>query len=194
MGLRINGIDGSYSVPNVNKRAYRFAKFEARMTFGVRGADGRPQDKTVDVKPKIQPAWNFITGRAANHKPCNDYFKSLRRNVTLKQVLEEGDIILHCLVPKEGHTFDELPDANTAGRDIGIDPSYLLDPDSMGLAATLIHELAHVAGGTTNPRDDHAGEAEEALNHCLCQSKFRSGTLGVLELPELRSAGRQRLA
>jgi hypothetical protein len=135
------------------------------------------------MKRKIDVAWVFVTKRAAAHTPCNNYFKTLLRNKSLKEVLAEGDIILHCLVPKDGYTLADLPDACTAGRDIGINP-YLLIDEKIGLAPVLIHELAHVAGASTNP-DPYVKQsiaAEKALLHCLCSKQYRPEAIGSIQL------------
>ena len=41
---------------------------------------------------------------------------------TLKEVLLEDDIVVHCLEPKGGHSYDDLPYADTAGRESGSTP------------------------------------------------------------------------
>lgn len=193
MALRINGAGKKYIVPNVLSRTYKYTAFDGpTLTFTVKMANGKVEDKVVNVKTKIEEAWRFVTDRAAVHKPCNDYFKTLARKKTLREVLAEGDIIVHCLVPKEGHTFEELPNANTAGRDIGIDPGLLLE-EPIKLACTLIHELAHVAGATTNPADSNAIAAEKALQSCLCAGQFRPEALGLIQQIELRRYGGSRI-
>lgn len=179
MALIMN-IKGKYHglVPNVLSQIYRFRGFEDEV-LTARFDDGT--SKSANVTRQLKEAWSFITQRAniAGGK-CNAYFKSLPRGKTLKAVLDEDDIVLHCLEPKPGHTYDDLPHADTAGRDIAIDPALLFQTSRV-LACTLIHELAHVAGATTNKSDADAGAAEEALEHCLCHSQFHLGTVGTIE-------------
>jgi len=188
MGLLINGISGKYSIPTVLSKAYKYAAFEPTLKLKVNAKEGS-EDKSIAVQTKIDAAWRFITKRAAVYKPCNDYFKTLVRKKTLKEVLDEGDITLHCLTPKEGHSFDDLPAANSAGRDIGIHPSLFLEKDDV-LACTLIHELAHVAGATTNTRDKNAGTAESALKCCLCKAEYNPDNLGLIPIEK---SGESRL-
>jgi len=181
-------------IPNVLSRVYKFAAFEQEvLTFRVTELNGKEVEKRVNVRSELNQAWSFVTQRAARHKPCNEYFKTLRRKKTLQQVLDEGDIVLHCLLPKEGHTFEDLPDADTAGRDIAINPLRFLDMPIV-LGPILIHELAHVAGATTNPRDKDAIAAERALKHCLCAAQFRPGALGAIQKIELPGYEDSRLA
>jgi hypothetical protein len=184
MALRINGIDGKYILPNVLRIKYKFSAFDGpTLTYSQSLPNGRSQVKSVNIKGKIDPAWAFVTGRAAAHTPCNNYFKTLLRNKSLKEVLAEGDITIHELVPKDGYTLADLPDACAAGRDIGINP-YLLIDATIGLAPVLIHELAHVAGASTNPDpyDKQSLAAEKALLHCLCSKHYRPEALGSIQL------------
>jgi hypothetical protein len=192
--LLINGVDGKYPVPNVNKKKYKFTAFEQTMTFSVKPSEGGAEVRQIiNVKSKIEAAWNFIITKAAVHPPCNAYFKTLARKKTLKEVLDEGDITLHCLEPKKDYNLNDLPDANTAGRDIGIDPTLLLESDSAKLGCILVHELAHVGGATTNVDDQDAIAAEKALKFCRCGNLFRPEALGILQERKLHRDGGSRI-
>lgn len=181
--LRINGIGGEYSVPRtLNVRKFAFGKFGDTLRSGGEEVDANA------AKEKLEDAWKFVTTRAALHKPCNDYFKSLPQGKTLQQICQ-GTITLHALWPQEGYTFANLPAAETAGNDIGLNPVLLfLDKDA--LRGTLIHELAHIGGATTNPRDpyDKAIAAERALTHCLLSSQFDRDNVGIRIQMRLRNA------
>src|SRR5437763_7381752 len=172
MALRINGVTGTFSVPRVPKN-YRFTAFTPTLKVRIT-TDGGSEEQSVNVKSKLEQAWQFVTQRAARHAPCNAYFKTLFRKKSLQEVLDEGDITLHCLEPKDGFSSDDLPDANTAGRDIGIFAGLLFETDPNKLSCTLVHELAHVAGATTNSVDPDAIAAERSLKSCLCAGQFRS--------------------
>jgi hypothetical protein len=165
-------------LPNVLSQIYRFRRFEGE-EITAKFPDGSL--KKANVVGQLNAAWNFVNQRAnISRGSCNAYFKSLSRGKTLKQVIEEGSIVIHCLEPKNGHTYGDLPDADTAGRDIGVDPTLLFETNHV-VACTLIHELAHIAGAPTSKSDPNAGAAEESLNHCLCVSQFRLGLLGSIE-------------
>lgn len=195
MALRINGIGGKYIIPNVLSNIYRYTAFDGPvLKYRATTKDGKVEEKSINVKKIIDSAWIFITKHAATHKPCNEYFKTLPRKKTLREILTEGDITLHSLEPKGQHTIEHLPDANTAGRDIGISP-YLLIVDPDGLAATLIHELAHVGGASTNPDPGNPTSiaAEKALQFCLCKKRFRPEALGSIQIIEPRGAGDSRI-
>ena len=177
MAMKINGVDGTFNVPRVVKD-YLFVKFDRSMTAGM--AIG--PDKTVDVKIALEAAWKGVVQRS-NQKPCNEYFKTLFRQKTLTEIINEGDIVLHRLEPKAGFGYSILPNANTAGRDIGIDPSLFFDPSAAALVCTLIHELAHVGGASTDAGAalPQAHAAEKALMSCACQQQYRSNILGSIK-------------
>ena len=176
MALLINGITVKASLPGLLGKVYKYEAFSVPFQLGVTSG-GKTVVKTVDVKKVLDSAWSHILTRA-KHKHCNDYFQSLSRGKTLSDVIAEGDITLHCLVPKPGHQPNEIPLANTAGRDIALDPGLLLSSDSNELVCTLIHELAHVAGATTDKYSSNAGEAEAALQSCQCKSHYNPQNLG----------------
>jgi hypothetical protein len=178
MALKINGVTGTYTVMRLNK-PYRNTAFEPTLKLRVT-TDGGSQEKSFDVKMILEQAWKQVE-RKADLKPCNEYFKTLFQKKTLKQILVEADITLHCLEPKDGHTYAEVPDANTAGRDIGINPSLFLDKDASALACVLVHELAHVGGATTNAIAPDAHAAELALNSCMCTKYYDKDIVGRIE-------------
>ena len=185
MAARINGITGTYTVPNVNRIKYKFSAFDGpTIEYTEQAPNGQPIRKSVNTKRLIEDAWRFAAERAAGQKACNDYFRTLPRKKTLREVLDEGAITFHCLVPKANYTFDDLPEACTAGRDIGFNPMVLIQ-NQAGLAGTLIHELAHVAGASTNPdaSDARSIAAETALLHCGCRQQFRKEAIGSIGFP-----------
>jgi hypothetical protein len=178
MALKINGIDGTFPLPTLLGKKYVYAKFDAQMTATMN--DGGT--KVIDIKPKLNSVWADLE-RKAKLKPCNDYFKTLSRlnAVSLEDVMKAGDITMHLLEPKPGSTYADVPYANTAGRDIGIDPNLLFAPQS-DLVCTLVHELAHVAGATTNAFADFAlaHAAEAALPMCGCARQYQNTTVGSI--------------
>lgn len=183
MVMKINGIDGTFPIPRV-LRNYVFTKFDSMMTATM--ANGT--QSTVDIKVALNKAWQGV-GQRSNQKACNEYFATLFRQKTLAQILAEGDIVLHRLEPKTGYKYSDLPDANTAGRDIGIDPNLFFDSDPAVLVCTLIHELAHVGGASTDAGAPaaKAHAAEKALVSCSCKAQYRKDVLGSIK--DIRSSG-----
>lgn len=173
----MNGITGSYPTPPLAKQ-YSYARLDTILTLGL-STDAGTVQKTIDVKNLLERAWQAVT-RKSDNKLCNDYFKSLFRKKTLKEVLTEGDITLHMLEPKPGRDWSVVPYANASGRDIGLNPELFIDGDADVVACTLIHELAHVAGASTNagaPKAE-AHAAELALMSCSCKKQYDKDILG----------------
>jgi hypothetical protein len=160
-------------VPSIYKN-YKYVPLEKTMSFNV---NGKPV--TVDIEARFNAAINLVMSKAQIGK-CNVYFRSLPRKVALIDVINEGPIFLYYLAPAEGFGEDVVPLANTAGRDIGVNISYLANNDPGGLACTLIHELAHVAGATTDkyaPAPENIA-AENSLKHCGCSKLFQKDSVG----------------
>jgi hypothetical protein len=183
MAMKINGIAGALIVPNVNKQKYRYVKFDATLKATVGGIL-----KTVTVRSALESAWTGVVQRS-NTKSCNECFTQLSRKKTLAQILGEGDLVLHLLEPKQGYSDADVPDGNAAGRDIGLHPWLFFNPDPLALTCTLIHELAHVGGASTDAgaAPDIAHAAEKTLLSCDCKAQYRSGVLGSIKL--MRSVG-----
>ena len=137
--------------------------------------------KTIDIQPKLASVWTAVEQKA-RMGTCNDYFKTLNSGKSLAEILSDGDITIHLLEPKAGSTYADLPYANTAGRDIGIDPNLLFDAQQSNLVCTLIHELAHVGGATTNvgAAFAQAHAAEAALPKCGCSAQYQRTTIGSI--------------
>jgi hypothetical protein len=195
-------------VPSVLKIKYKYAPFgldrhglqeKIQAYLGSKGvANAQIQDLIHNWNPtvtgKIEKAWGFISRVAARSEKCNKYFKSLPKGKTLRQILQEDHITIHCLVPKDGYTFADVVAANTdtGGPHIGIHPDLIIFTSESGfpgrnlkgydsvfeLASTLVHELAHVAGATTNASDEkHGLDAENSLPPCGC-GKADSANVG----------------
>ena len=164
MKILVNGIDkGEFSLPNFAIHGGRCKAFDSDEVVVILR---RLKMSVDDVGTRVSAAFRTIQSRCAVTPTCNRYFASLRRKLTLAQVLEDGPISIHCLLPIDGRsTWEQLPSAITADRDIAISPVVFGDkPDE--LTKTLIHELAHIAGATTNKGDKNALEAELSLPPC----------------------------
>jgi hypothetical protein len=142
MALLFAGITTDTLPPNINKRTYLYRRFEKTEA-------GTATTATTDAMKRINDAWKQVQTRASM-RSCNEYFQALSRGVSLRQVLDELPITLWVLRPREGYTLEDVPLANSAGRDIGIKPSLLEAGSALELVCTFIHELAHVAGASTN--------------------------------------------
>ena len=180
MALLFAGITTEGSRPNVGRRTYTYTRFNG------------DEPGTSDNLDRCKDAWKHVQKRAGM-PTCSAYFHGLTRHRTLRQVLDEGPITLWLLHPVEGYTEKDVPLANSAGRDIGIKPVLLEPGNQAELACTLIHELAHVAGASTNKakEDPHSLDAEKALKKCACGKKYNEDNLGYHILTQ--NAGKFRI-
>lgn len=196
MNLRINY--GKEIVPIVPSKKYKITHFkvdkEFRMTETGETKDGQEIQISTNVKAKIEEAWRFVTEKAAAHKRCNNYFRGLTKGLTLKEVLKQGPIIVHRIQPLDNYTTADIPFGTSSGRDIGINPGLLYGADISHLACTLIHELAHVAGATTDPNSPQGHDAEKALDHCLCHDRYDRDVVGETDDPASESGRLYRIA
>ena len=192
MALQINGVTGTFDVPRV-VGSYLFTSYERTMKFRVIVSEKVSQEKTVNVQSKFEAVWRLVEEKA-KRKPCNEYFAKLARKKTLKEVLDEADIILHLLQPKPKFGPEVLPLANAAGRDIGLNPAFLNEEDNQAIACTLVHELAHIAGATTNPNAKDAHAAELALTSCKCTSFYDKDIVGINNGFQIKPSATSRVA
>ena len=173
--LKINGITGNYGTIRAQIRGkYNYGPFTKTITYQVTDAKGRKTVKTVDVKKKITTAWRFVTTRAAAHRPCNLYFQRLPGKKSLAQLLKQR-IVLHALVPRKGYTDQDLPRGAGSVSAIGLNLLLFVDKGTAEMQATLIHELAHLGGAST---DSTSLQAENALKHCLMPKHFDPKAVG----------------
>ena len=192
--MKINGIDGKYGIIRGPLRSgYNYGLFPKTLSFFVINKMTKSRTrKSVDVKRELEGAWLFISRKAAAHQACNQYFRKLARGKSLAQVVKEP-IVLYALQPKPGKTDDDLPRGATGpgGKVIGLNLLLVAAQDRASLCATLIHELAHVAGASL---DSRSIEAETALKHCLLSQHFDPKALGVLHEREMERIAPKRIA
>ncbi len=190
--MKINGINGKYGTTRGPLRSgYNYGPFPKTLTFDV--TDPRTKKttrKNLDVKGEIDKAWLWISKKAAAHRPCNNYFRKLARGKSLAQILKEP-IVLHALQPKPGKKDSDLPRGASGGKSVGINLLLIADQNRAALCATLIHELAHVAGASISKTSI---EAETALKHCLLSQQFDPNALGVLHEREMERFAPTRVA
>ena len=144
-------------------------------------SSGKSVTRTVDVWRVLGLAIAFINNKVKRHDPCNAYFRKLRRGKSLREVVESEDVYLHRIEPLAGFTEDDLPRGISVGAHVGL-PLYVLADSNLGVVtASLIHELAHVAGAPRYKEDPTSHLAEEALKYCLFPSQYDPSAVGALE-------------
>ena len=170
------------------------------------------QAAEIAVLSRFEGACRQICGKCATHAPCNAYFATLGAGLSLADLLawhirisywgpvskaggEEGGV-MGAEFLRSGTTANGEPWAMIAVTEVSL-------RSDIALAATLVHELAHVAGapGATEEQRAALGKkrqgaeyerpirAERALQSCLLPKQFDPGALGVLQGPEWRGSG-----
>jgi hypothetical protein len=176
MGLIYN--EGKESVPNILRRAYKYTNITNVPSLKINN-----RMITINFKKRVDNAWKYIQNNCAKNKDCDAYFKKLSKGMTLTEILGK-DVIVHHLTPKDGYEEFDLPEANSAGKDIGfsiwafIDGNKGVETTDQQLAATLLHELAHFGGATSDSGGDHALDAENSLIPCGLKQFFNKDAKG----------------
>ncbi len=159
---------------------------------------------SIDVAARFEEAIGHIRQKCCAHTPCNDYFRSLGRGVSLSDLLD-WNVYLYFWVPKERAAPQqegsfEVVDAEVIATNPDTTYACIVVSEfalmsKLRLAATLVHELAHVAGavgGTSDQRTEAARDrtsqayqtliaAEKALKSCLLTPQFSPDALGLVD-------------
>ncbi|UPY34872.1 hypothetical protein [Sediminicoccus sp. KRV36] len=160
----------------------------------------------VDVLARFNAAAAYVGGKCAASRPCNTYFSTLGKNLSLSDLLGWSIVFYFWKpvsrvgpVPAVGETMPALQaemisaSYQTSFAQIVVSEFSLVS--DIKLAATMVHELAHVAGAPGANDDGRATAAadpgsalykeliaaEMALKACLLPRQFNSGALGVLQ-------------
>jgi len=105
--------------------------------------------------------------------PCNKYFRSLAQGRSFEQIWKDKTIFLD-LSPSNAPNFYGATHSND--KDIAISAWCLDTQNRWMVAATIVHELAHVGGAPGGA--SHA--AEKATNKCSFQPQYDPTILGEL--------------
>ncbi len=170
MPIKFN-FGAKYSIPRVLRTKYTFASIQAEYVLLL----GGKEKITVNVEKQVTAAWKHLEEKCAKSQACNEYFKGLPGGKDLQEWMTGTDFTIHLITPKTNartgktYTEEDLPEANSAGNDIGI--SLFAFADMKGkteaFAAMLLHEIAHTAGASSDAEDKkHALDAENALIPC----------------------------
>jgi hypothetical protein len=202
---------------------YNTAKFPRTLTPSDL-LKGLFKEKQVDVAARFAKAMDYVSGTCAKHAPCNKYFRSLGKGLSLADFFA-WEIRFWFYKPAqkaapEGFSADRIgvtvgevisSGTNAEGRPwarIAIGEPALVS--HIKLAATIVHELAHLAGakGATAEQAarasaDKEGDeyksliaAETALKHCLLGKQFDKEAIGLLhdDIPGWRGRGGRWIA
>jgi hypothetical protein len=165
MPLRYNFGQSNIVIPNVLSDVYRYTKLEEIYQIEM----SSKTKISVNSKKRIGDAWKHIETNCGRIAECNGYFAKLTKKMTLVEILKNVTFTVHRLIPKGKYTEEDLPEANSAGLDFALSMyTFLEKKTTEALAATILHEIAHFAGATTNARDDDPKglDAENSLIPC----------------------------
>jgi hypothetical protein len=120
----------------------------------------------------LKSAIAIINNRIKSYKPCNDAFKALPGGKTLAGLWADATIWINFDPSKVVKDFGA-----TRGKDITI-TAYSLRMGRWTVAATLVHEMAHVNGAGGGD-----AKAEDTLLKCLLHGLHDPGIIGQLLKP-----------
>jgi hypothetical protein len=133
--------------------------------------DGTRWDEYSDPKIKkiLEQAIFILRHNVRGMRPCEDAFSALPGGRTFTQVLDDASVFVSFdpAGPNSGRT-----DA-VGGKEITIGAREFR-VGRWSVAATLVHELAHVNGA-----DAVGADAENTLRSCGFSSHFRPGVVGA---------------
>ena len=137
--------------------------------------DGTKWDPYTDknVLDTLKRALFILKHNIRGMRPCNDCFKKLPGGRSFQDVFDDATVFISFdpSGPDSGATDDN-------GKDITISASEF-KVGRWSVAATLVHELAHVNGAAGDNMD-----AENTLNCCGLKGLFRADAVGLQDPSE----------
>lgn len=195
--------------------SYTSYKFPPTVTVPAQYGKGG----SLAVKDLFASAFDELE-RCARNKLCNKHFKLLGKGLGLSDILEEWQFYFFAFGPEGGHgvwpkddkgvTFahvvGQYPEAKFA--ECGIHITALRSAEF--LAATLLHEFAHIAGAPGASDQDYALHAagklprekltqlhlaEQAVLVCGLRQQYKESVIGALDhIKKERDAEPKRIA
>jgi len=138
-------------------------------------ADGTRWDPYADPRTRriLDQALFILRHNVHGMRPCNSCFSRLPGGRTFDDVFDDPTVFLSF---DPSGPFSGRTDA-VGGKEVTIGASEFRI-GRWSVAATIIHELAHVNGASAT-----TGDAESMLNCCGFRAHFRPGAIGVNDLP-----------
>ena len=122
----------------------------------------------ADKKKVVERALWILKHNVKGMKPCNDCFKKLPGGRTFDDILDDPDVYIH-YDPNNGGQFY----GSTIGKDVTVS-EYSIRMGRWTVAATLVHEFAHVNGASGSTHD-----AEATLPCCGMQGLYNRTIIGA---------------
>ena len=136
--------------------------------------EGTPVEKErLEKLKRVKGILDRLAGSLDRQGPCNKYFRSLARGRSFGQIWNDNTIFLD-LSPSNAPNFYGATHSND--KDVAISVWCLDTQNRWMVAATVVHELAHVGGAPGGA--SHA--AEKAADECSFQPQYDPTILGEL--------------
>jgi hypothetical protein len=122
-------------------------------------------------------AMNYVDTKIKKHQPCNACFKKLPRHKTLLEIWDSNDVWVSYF------TTTAALGETRGDRDIAVSESAFKE-GRMTVVATIMHELAHIAGapgGKALEDGKPNNQAESVLKCCLLGDMFDPNALGAID-------------
>lgn len=140
------------------------------------------QNLALFILRGMNEALQFIQSKVLVHRPCNECFKRLPKRRSFADIWNDKDTWIHYNGRSRSFGFHRPGTKEIAICYNAFIPVIIGSgiPNSMQVAATIVHELAHVGGaeGDASKRDN---SAENTLKFCLLTSMFKPDVFGVIE-------------
>jgi hypothetical protein len=124
----------------------------------------------------------FLSNKVKVHKPCNDCFRRLPGKRSFQELWDDPDVWIHYNGASTSLGFHRpgTKDIAVCFKSFMSPPGQPGKPNSMQVAATIVHELAHVNGAEGDPakRDN---SAENSLRFCLLTQMFNPDVFGAID-------------
>lgn len=144
--------------------------------------DERSRNVAGFITIGLGEALRFIIDRVKVHKPCNDCFARLPGRRSFAQIWDDPDVWIHYNGRSTSYGF-----SRPASKEIAVCFKSFMSsvaapgkPNSMQVAATIVHELAHLNGAEGDPRK-RDNSAENSLRFCLLTQMFKPDVFGAID-------------
>lgn len=139
--------------------------------------DDTPEKKEAwRIMELLGKAVEYIDSKVKKHTPCNDYFRKLPNKKTFKELWDDPKYWINFSSKTPEFGFTREP------NDIAIGKASFTEGNYLVVAATIVHEFAHLGGAPGKAAQPPSNAAETALKFCLLTQQFDPNVFGVLDL------------
>lgn len=144
--------------------------------------DTREANVAYFILRGMNEALQFVEQKVKVWRPCNECFKRLPGKRSFKDIWDDPDTWIHYNGKSLSLGFQRpgTKEIAVCFRSFMSTPDKPGQPNSMQVAATIVHELAHANGAEGDPtkRDN---SAEATLKFCLLTQMFKPEVFGAID-------------